>query len=65
MRPILAAKALELSKESVTEAIEKVRQLDIEKQTLLVEDMDKKLHGGKLASYNQDVEKGQTDLPKN
>ena len=49
-------KSFELSNEPLQAAIEKVKRLNIEEVTSLVERMDRKLHGGKLADYNQVIE---------
>ena len=46
-------KTSELSGEPLKASMEKVKRLDIEEQTALVEKMDKRFRGGKLAEYNQ------------
>lgn len=44
----------EMDNEPLQTEMEKIKRLNIEDAVALVEAMDKKLHGGKLANYNQE-----------
>lgn len=48
-------KCLESANIALHEAIKVVNQMNVDHQTLLIEKMDKNLHNGKLATYNQSI----------